>query len=212
MPESCVSHWHSESKVCDLKARALIALVPLFLVGCAPAYALKKAGTTAVARGAFIVQPSSSWNLVPKDPSSTKWEEVWTQNGPLLDTIEFIGGLPEGESIVVQKKEAERRVPLFRANMSPEDLVTMVEISYRTTGVTVFNVESVDPAEFLGGRGVRLRFNYVPGDGITKKGDCVMRVVGNKLYLMKLDGVASHYFYAAEGEFDLLVATAALPK
>jgi hypothetical protein len=144
--------------------------------------------------------------------SRTQWEEVWTQNGPLLDTVAFLGGLPEGKSVVVQKKKAERQVPLFRANMSPEDLASMVEASYRVKGVTVFNVDSVDPVEFLGGPGIRVRFNYAPSDGITKKGDAVLRVIDSKLYVMKLEGVSSHYFDAAVPEFDLLVATAALPK
>jgi hypothetical protein len=195
-----------------MNTRILIALISAVLTGCIPVYTLKKAGPTAVANGAFTVQPSSAWNVVPKDVSRTQWEEVWTQNGPLLDTVAFLGGLPEGKAVVVQKKKEEQRVPLFRANMSPEDLASMVEASYRIRGVTVFNVESVDPVEFLGGQGIRVRFNYAPSNGITKKGDCVLRVIDKKLYVMKLEGVSSHYFSAAVPEFDLLVTTAALPK
>lgn len=195
-----------------MNTRILIALIPMFLTGCIPTYTLKKAGTTPVAKGAFIVQPSSAWNVVPKDMSRTQWEEVWTQNGPLLDTVAFLGGLPEGQSVIVQKKKEEQRVPLFHANMSPEDLASMVEASYRVKGVTVFTVESVDPVDFLGGQGIRVRFSYAPTNGITKKGDCVLRVIDKKLYVMKLEGVSSHYFAAAVPEFDLLVATAVLPK
>jgi hypothetical protein len=195
-----------------MNTRILIALIPVFLAGCVPTYTLKKAGPTTVANGAFTVQPTSAWNVVPKDVSRTEWEEVWTQNGPLLDTVAFLGGLPEGKSVVVQKKKDEQRVPLFRANMSPEDLASMVEASYRTRGVTVFNVESVDPVEFLGGPGIRVRFNYAPSNGITKNGDCVLRIIDKKLYVMKLEGVSSHYYAAAMPEFDLLVTTASLKK
>jgi hypothetical protein len=195
-----------------MNTRVLIAMIPVLLAGCIPTYTLKKAGVTPVANGAFVVQPSSAWNVVPKDVSRTQWEEVWTQNGPLLDTVAFLGGLPEGKSVVVQKKKADQQVPLFHANMSPEDLASMVEASYRTRGVTVFNVESVDPVEFLGGHGIRVRFNYAPSNGVMKKGDCVLRVIDKKLYVMKLEGVSSHYFSAAVPEFELLVGTAALPK
>ena len=204
-----------------MNARILLALIPAFLAGCAVPYLqylphmpyrLKKAGTTSVAKGAFTVRPSSAWNVVPKEASRTRWEEVWTQNGPLLDTVAFLGGMPEGETVVVQNKKDEQRVPLFRANMSPEDLASMVEASYRIRGVTVFNVESVNPVEFLGGQGIRVRFNYAPSDGITKRGDCVLRIIDKKLYVMKLEGVSSHYFSAAVPEFELLVTTAALPK
>ena len=193
-----------------MKARTLFALIPLFLAGCVPTYTLKKAGPTTVAHKAFAVQPSNAWNVLPADMSRTQWEEVWTRNGPLLETIAFLGGLPEGKAVVVQNKRAKQQVPLFRANMSPEDLVSMVEASYRTRGVTVFNVDAVDPVNFLAGPGIRVRFNYAPNDGITKKGDCVLRVINKKLYVMKLEGVSSHYFDAAEAEFDLMITNAAL--
>jgi hypothetical protein len=57
-----------------------------------------------------------------------------------------------------------------------------------------------------------VRFNYAPSNGVMKKGDCVLRVIDKKLYVMKLEGVSSHYFSAAVPEFELLVGTAALPK
>jgi hypothetical protein len=195
-----------------MKRRILFALIPIFLAGCIPTYTLKKAGPTTVAHKAFAVQPSSAWNAVPADLSRTRWEEVWTKNGPLLETVAFLGGLPEGKSVTVQNRNAEKQVPVFRANMSPEDLASMVEASYRTRGVTVFNVDAVDPVTFLGGQGIRVKFSYAPNDGITKKGDCVLRVVDKKLYVMKLEGVSSHYFDAAQPEFESLVATAALKK
>jgi hypothetical protein len=195
-----------------MKARFIFTLVCVWLAGCMPTYTLKPAGPTTVAGNAFKVQPSSPWNVVPKDMSRTKWEEVWTRNGPLLETVAFLGGLPEGKSVVVQKKKAEQQVPLFRANMSPDDLASMVEASYRIRGITVFNVESVNPVEFLGGPGIQVRYNYAPGDGITKKGNAVLRVIENKLYVMKLEGASSHYYEAAVPEFDLLVETAQLAK
>jgi len=84
----------------------------------------------------------------------------------------------------------------------------MVEVSYRVNGVTVFNYESVEPVDFLGGLGVRLRYNYTSGIGIAKRGSCVMRVVGDKLYAMKLESVAGHYFDTVDPEFDQLIASA----
>jgi len=195
-----------------MKARLLLALVPMLLAGCVAPYTPKKAGPTPVAHKAFMVQPTKAWNVVPPSTSRTRWEEVWTQNGPLLDTVAFLGGLPEGKSVIVQNRKAVKKVPVFRANMSPADLASMVEASYRIRGITVFTVDSVDPVSFLGGQGIRVRFSYAPSDGMTKKGDCVLRVIDKKLYVMKLEGVSSHYFAAAQPEFDSLVASAALKK
>jgi hypothetical protein len=99
---------------------------------------------------------------------------------------------------------------VFRADMTPNDLVSMVEGAYRVAGITVFTVDAVDPTPFLAGTGLRMRYHYAPGDGIGKQGSCVLRVVGKKLYLMRFDGVNSHYFAAAQGEFDQMVAGARL--
>jgi hypothetical protein len=196
-----------------MKLRILLATLAAFAItGCVPTYTLVSAGAKPVAGNAFTVQPASAWNRVPPNASQTKFEEVWTRNGPLLETVAFIGGLPEGETVIVQGKKDEKRVPLFRADMTPQDLASMVEASYRVRGVTVFNTESVDPVAFLGGDGLKVRYNYAPNDGMSKKGSAVLRVIDKKLYVMKLEGVSSHYFDASMGEFDLLVSTAALPR
>ena len=197
----------------DMKLRILFATITIAaLSGCVPTYMLVKAGPTPVASNAFRVQPTAPWNQVPANLSQTKYEEVWTKNGPLLETVAFIGGLPEGQAVIVQGKKEEKRVPLFRADMLPQDLASMVEASYRVRGVTVFNTESVDPVDFLGGKGLQVRYNYAPDNGISKKGSAVLRIIDKKLYVMKLEGVSSHYYDAAVPEFDLLVATAALPN
>ena len=194
-----------------MKLRILIAMLPLALTGCVQGYTLVAASPTAVSTKAFTVQPSTAWNRMPPYSSPTKYEETWTHNGPMLDSIAFIGGLPEGETLLKQDKKAEKRVPLFRADMTPQDLASMVEASYRVHGITVFNVQSVDTVQFLGGTGIKVQFNYAPSNGISKNGTAVLRVVDKKLYVMKLEGVSSHYYEAAVPEFTQLVASASLP-
>ncbi len=61
-------------------------------------------------------------------------------------------------------------MPVFRADMTALDLTSMVEVSYRVNGVTVFNFDSVEPVDFLGGSGVKLRYNYASGIGIYEEG------------------------------------------
>ena len=137
---------------------------------------------------------------------------MWTWNGPQIDRMALVGGLPDGKAIVVQEQTADQQVPVFRADMTAQDLTSMLEVSYRLKGVTVFNIESVEPVDFLGGPGVSLRYNYASGIVIPKRGSCVMRVVDQKLYAMKLEGVANQSFDAVAAEFDQLVASARLRK
>ena len=68
----------------------------------------------------------------------------------------------------------------------------------------------IPPLRFLGGPGIRLRYDYASGIGIAKKGSCVMRVIGGKLYAMKLESIAGQNFDSVAPEFDELIASAQL--
>ena len=171
---------------------------------------LTTADETDVAGGHMSVKPASRWKKLPASMNETRWEEVWTWNGPQLDRVALVDGLPDGKAIIFQEKSADQQVPVFRADMTAQDLTSMVEVSYRVKGISVFNFESVEPVDFLGGPGVRLRYNYTSGIGIAKRGSCVMRVIDRKLYAIKLESVASHPFDAVAPQFELLVASARL--
>ena len=195
-----------------LMKTGLLVLAAVSLSACIPAYTLVEPGPSAVGDGTMAVTPVNAWNGVPAAMQQPEWEESWTSNGPLLDTVVFVSGLPEGKSLLRQRKKDDAQVPVFRVDMSPADLVSMIESSYRVAGVAVFNVDLVDTTPFLGGTGIRMRYHYSPGEGIGKKGSCVLRVVDQKLYLMKLEGVTSHYFDRALPEFDQMVASATLDQ
>jgi len=181
----------------------------LLLIGCGSVYSLVQPGPNNVAKNSMVVQPATAWNRIPKNKDQP-WEESWTLNGPLLDTVAFVGGVPDGKALARQSKKASAQVPTFRSNMSPDDLVTMIEGSYRVGGVSAFETGDVLPVKFLGANGIRMDFSYVPGDRLPRKGRCVMGVVDNKLYLMKLEGAASHYFDAAVPQFESMLSSATL--
>lgn len=167
-------------------------------------------GPVPVADRGFVVQPSSAWNRVPTSRASAGIDETWTRNGPLLDTVAFVAGLADGESFASLAEDLPEGLPVFRADMQPQDLATLLEASYRAAGVTVFDVLAVEPTTFLDQPGVRMDFRYVPGDRLPRKGRSVLAVVGGKLYLMKLEGAADHYFDAALPEFDSMQRSASL--
>lgn len=171
-------------------------------------FTLAAADGSEVAGSHLSLNPGSNWKRLPAGMSQSRWEEVWSRNGPQLDRMALIDGLPEGKAIISQDKNADQRVPVFRADMTAQDFMSMVEVSYRVNGVVVFDFESVEPIDFLGGRGVRLRYRYASGVGFSKRGSCVMRVVDEKLYAMKLEGVANDSFDAVATQFDQLVDSA----
>jgi hypothetical protein len=167
---------------------------------------------TSVAGRRMTVETGSRWKRLARSSNETRWEEVWTWNGPQSDRMTLFDGLPDGNAIVVQRPAADQLVPVFRADMTVQDLTSMLEVSYRLRGVTVFDIDSVEPVEVLGGPGIKLRYRYASGIVFPKRGSCVMRVVDQKLYAIKLDGVANESFDAVADQFDQLVASARLSQ
>jgi hypothetical protein len=155
------------------------------------------------------VKPVSAWNRAPKGSLDVSSLESWTRNGPLLDGITFIGAIPSGQAITKQKPKDDRTVPVFRAEMTPQDLVSMIESYYRiSVGARIFEATSVKPMRFLSSPAVQFDYNYVGSDDIKRRGRSVVTVVDGTLFLVSLYGTASHYFEAALPEFEALIASA----
>lgn len=192
-----------------MRPRLIFSLLLALVGGCASSEAIMVADGNRIAGSHMTVKPGSTWHKLPASANETSREEVWTWNGPQVDRLTLLPGLPDGKAMVSQESTADQQVPVFRADMTAQDLASMIEVSYRVNGVTVFDFEAIEPVEFLGGAGVRLRYEYASGIGIAKRGRCVMRVVGRRLYVMKLESVANH-FDAVAPEFDQLVASARL--
>jgi hypothetical protein len=193
-----------------LQPRLVLALLLMPLGGCASNDLLVPGDETWVAGSQMTVNPDSTWSRVRASASQTRWEEVWTRNGPQLDRLSLLGGLPDGKAMISLAKDADQQVPVFRAGMTAEDLASMLEVSYRVNGVAVFDFVSVEPVDFLDGAALGMRYRYASGVGYTKQGRCVMRIVDGKLYAMKLEGVAGPRFDAVAPEFERLVASARL--
>lgn len=192
--------------------RSLVVLIAtLALGGCVTTYTLVAPKQVSVASGTMKVKPSVAWNRAPKSTFDIPRQESWTQNGPLLDGITFIGALESGQAIAKQKPKDDRKVPVFRADMTPQDLVSMIESYYRIkAGATLFEPTGVKPTTFLGKPGMQFDYTYVLTDEVKRRGRSVLAVVDGRLYLMSLDGAALHYFDAALPEFEAMTASATI--
>lgn len=190
---------------------SVVAACVIALSACVPTYTLVSPAPVSAARGTIRVQPTMAWNKIPRSASDIKWEENWTRNGPLLDGLSFIGGLPDGAAIARQRKKDDQKVPVFRARMTPQDLVSMIESFYRIkAGASIFETTAVEPATFLGTRGLQFDYTYISADEVKRKGRSIVAIIDRRLYLMALDGTAIHYFDAALPEFEAMTAGARL--
>jgi hypothetical protein len=186
-------------------------LATLALSGCAPSYTLVAAAPQRVASNTLQVSPGVAWNRAPKSPLDVRWQENGTENGALLDSIVFVGGVPDGQAIAKQRRKADHQVPVFRATMTARDLVAMIESYYRiTAGAAVFEAGEVTPVTFVGKPGLRFDYSYVGADNVRRRGRSVMAISGSKLYLMSLAGAALHYYAAALPDFDAMAVSASV--
>lgn len=174
-------------------------------------YSLVEPRPRAVARGSMVVTPTMRWNRAPRGYYDIAREENWTLNGPLLDGLSFIGGLEHDKRIVVQRRKADRKVPNFRADMSPPEIASMIESFYRIrAGASTFNMTNLAPRPFLGHPGFQFDYDYLGGDEVERRGRAVGAIINNRFYLALFDAARMHYFDAGLPEFERIVQSARL--
>jgi hypothetical protein len=174
-------------------------------------YSLIRPGPETVARNTMLVAPTVPWNRQPRGFYDISREETWTLNGPLLDSLTFIGGLENGKRIVVQRRKADRKVPDFRADMSPPELAAMIESLYRIrAGATTFNMTNLAPRPFLGQPGFQFDYDYLGGDEVERRGRAVGAIINGRFYLALFDAARMHYLDAGVPEFERIVQSAQL--
>ncbi len=189
----------------------LLAALAL-LTGCAGGsfgYSLVEPQPSVVAAGSMTVTPSTRWNRVPRGSYDINKEESWTLNGPLLDSLTFIGGLEHDKRIVVQRRKADRKVPNFRADMSPPEIAAMVESFYRIrAGASTFEMDNLAPRTFLGRPGFQFDYRYLGSDELERRGRAVGAIIDGRFYLALFDAARMHYFDAGLPEFERIVTSA----
>jgi hypothetical protein len=204
-----------------MTTRALAALASLsLLTACAGAggagglfneYRLIEPRAESVARGSMTVVPTRRWNRAPRGPHDISREENWTLNGPLLDGLTFIGALEDNKRIVQQRRKADRKVPNFRADMTPQDIASMIESFYRIrAGSSRFAMTGLQPRQFLGHSGFQFDYEHLGGDEVDRRGRAVGAIINGRFYLALFDATRMHYFDAGLPEYERIVQSARL--
>jgi hypothetical protein len=174
-------------------------------------YSLVQPRPDKVAHGSMQVTPTVRWNRVPRGSYDITREENWTLNGPLLDSLTFIGGLEHDKRIVVQRRKDDRKVPNFRADMSPPEIAAMIESFYRIrAGAPQFTMTNLSPRTFMGHQGFQFDYDYLGGDEVERRGRAVGAIVNGRFYLALFDAAKMHYFPAGLPEFERIVESARL--
>jgi len=177
-------------------------------------YALVRVRQVNVGDGSLTVTPPRPYNR----HRAFLWSDVrdvedWTLNGPYLDGISFVSGLKGGAYLIRQSKRADQQVPKFRSDMTPPEIVAMLESLYRVKGGAVeFRTLSLQPRPFLGTNGFQFDYEHLDGDELWRKGRAVGAVIDGRLYLILFDAARSHYYGTILPDFESIVASAQLRR
>ena len=147
---------------------------------------------TPVAASGLSVVADAGWNRWTRKP--IKKEELWSLDGPLLNRIEFFGGIADSEPLAREVNKKREPLPKFGATMHAADVAELIERTLRVTeGAPDFITEAVEPANFSGQPGFRLRYRYTTGE-LIRCGEARGSIIGGKLYLINYSAPALHYF------------------
>ncbi|MCX7892244.1 MAG: hypothetical protein N2544_07765 [Burkholderiales bacterium] len=191
---------------------AVILLLLAALAGCAP-FSLVTPERRTVG-GAISVEPGMRWNRMEMAPYQGR-VEVWTLDGPLLNSLVFFTGVPDGEPLFVSRALAsdpkQEKPPVFRSAMNPleiEELFTAtIARNFRTAIVSATNLR---PAEVAGTPGFRFETRFVGRDEVERAGVFVGTVRGGKLYGAWFQGARLHYYERYVPEVEKMAASARL--
>jgi hypothetical protein len=200
-----------------LAAKSLAAALCLALAACAGAgggfsnyYSLVRPHSVSVGDGSMAVTPPRPWNRQRRVFfDDVKWVEDWTLNGPLLDDLTFVSGLPNTKRLIQTDSRDAQQVPKFHSDMTAPEIAAMIESAYRVRGGAVdFRTLSLAPRQFMGQPGFQLDYEHLDGDELWRKGRVVGAVIGGRLYMIMLDAARSHYFPDELKDFEAMVASA----
>ena len=163
-----------------------------------------------VGNGSMSVVTPRAWNRADRGIfTDVRWVEDWTLNGPYLDGVSFVSGLPDDEKLIRQERKADRKIPKFRASMTAPEVAAMIESLYRIgAGSVDYRTIALTPRTFLGQPGFQLDFEHLDSDELWRKGRAVGAVINGRLYMIMLDAARSHYFNAALPDFEAMVSSA----
>ena len=164
-----------------------------------------------VGSGAISVVAPREWNRTERSlfGATPRWVEDWTLNGPYLDQVSFVAGLPHDKRLIRQEYKADRQVPKFRSDMTAPEVAALIETLFRVEGGSVdFKTLGLTPRPFLGSPGFQFDYEHLDGDEVWRKGRAVGAVIDGRLYLMMVDAARSHYFATVLPDFEAMAASA----
>jgi hypothetical protein len=185
--------------------KKLLALFMLVvLVGCAAPPVKVEPGEAVVGKMALSID--SAWNHLPA--IDRPWT-LWTLDGVVIDELRFWPGLKDGEALTPATHRDQR--PLnFKRTMQAHELVALFASLHARERCT-FTLEALEPAEFVGVKGLRFRYSLERyHDHVKLSGVGWAAVRDGELYAMTFTAPRLGFFARHEKRVEQIAKSARL--
>lgn len=160
--------------------------------------------------------------------------EVWTIDGPILQSLRFVT-LKEGDALIPSAKK-DTKLPRFRSHMTPSEVLEFFTASLKSvsggidthqlskgmvdaTGIRAasINASSIEarnlrPASFGSLPGFRFDFQFLSKEGLEREGLAFGAIHDGKLLLIVYTGTREYYFEKYKGEVESILASVQIRK
>lgn len=173
----------------------LLILASVFS-GCATGYMLVPPGPASIE--SLQLDATAGWNQAPpiETPSLRKGAALWTHDGPLLDQLIIVPGVPDGEALLGSSRDSAA-LPRFRKDMLPNEIQELAEstlVKYFGEGSSAVTTRNLRPQLFGKNQGLMFDFGATVSDSPDYRGTAGAFVVADRLYVMLFLAAVPHYF------------------
>ncbi len=174
--------------------------IALLLASC-QTYEVPKAGSTKLWSAYQVSVPENINQL--KDTNVV----LWTQDGPLLDSIEFFAPIADGKKLPIVYKPAnnKEKAGRFRADMTPEEVVEFLGDSLSLSGLPSNKFTGLRPATFGSKAAYIVDLSSSNAEGANYDGHVLFVVEDAKLWIVFFRAFKTHYYSSRKPVFDEVI-------
>jgi|TARA_R110002072_G_scaffold93707_2_gene207638 hypothetical protein len=184
----------------------IILLFSLVVASCVPTFQLKKTDQATTMWNSYSVTTSENINELKSENSV-----FWTQDGPILERIEFWEPVSDGETLPLAYMSGnEAQADRFRADMTPEEVVELLRNGFSLMPLTPTFFGNLQPMPFGDKPGYLMDVDLSAKDGSDFKGNILFTTHQDRLMVIYFTARETHYYETRRPYFDAVVQSITL--
>jgi hypothetical protein len=180
-----------------------IVVIAASIGGCSLSFYDPLEPTRVEVAGFYTVDPQIQWSR-----GKGQHIEIWTVDGPLLESIRFFDARAHGDTLLVPGPD--QTLPEFEKDMKASDVQEFVVDTISATGASRVEAYNLRPWDFGALSGFRFELKYVNQDGLEHDAFAVGAISDEKLYLILYAGTRRYYYPKYRGFAEAIVASVRL--